>query len=185
MTEQIITKNFYNIISAGGGGSANSDSAFIWLMPTGLSRETATSDSTQIWSFKKPDKDTMQSYHKIYPVKYSKSLSEMTETEIYGVPYEELKDADNTHINYNITDSSTGLITGIKLTTTHINKSAQNETINGILYQMLNNTSSSAKKYNLILTKFDTPITIAPTESYQFTLDLDNIFQSFPATIGS
>ena len=185
MTEQIITKNFYSIMSA--GGINDSSYAKTSLMPKSLSRTweyaTYSNNNTLISCLKSVSLRYITDFYHLQPVKFSKSLSDMTESEIYSTPYEKI--FNRTSYNcYAITDSSTDSNTGIKLVTTHTNTGNSNEIINGVM--LIGRASDSdSSTYNLILTKFDGDITLAPTESYQFTLDLDNIFQSFPATIGS
>lgn len=183
MTEQIITKNFYNILI--GGGSSASNSTLVYMMKRDLNRTTVygNGNSDLIQFLKQANTDHIPNYYKLYPVYYSKSLSGFTESEVYGRAYE---------TNFDITgrrclaakDDSTGLNTGLKFITTHTNTSGSNEVINGTLL-IGGNSSTDSSNYNLILTKFDADITLAPTESYQFTLDLPNLFQSFPATLGS
>ena len=185
MTEQIITKNFYSIVSA--GGIHDSSYAKTSLMPKTLSRKweyaTYSNNNNLISSIKSVSLEYISNFYHLQPVKFSKLLSDMTESEIYSTPYENIF----TRTSYNcyaITDSSTDSNTGIKLVTTHTNNGDSNEIINGVM--LIGRASDNdSTTYNLILTKFDKDIILAPTESYSFTLDLPNLFQTFPATLGS
>lgn len=181
MTEQIITKNLYSIIASGGADTSN---AHTYLMPTTLNRASMDTVS-QMWkAFHIPNTTTLGTYYKLYLTNYSKSLPEMTESEIYShnVVYY------MTNLNcYAINDSSTGLKQGIKWVATYTNTESENKEFNGITlkYQYQQSSSSPVQYYNLVHIKFDSPIIVAPTESYSFTLDLDNIFTTFPSTLGS
>lgn len=185
MAEQIITKNLYNIISD--GGIHDSSYAKTPLMPKSLSRSweyaTYSNNNSLIPALKSVSLDYISNLYYLQPVKFSKSLSDMTESEIYSTPYEKIY-TRTSYSCYAITDSSTDLNTGIKLVTVHTNTGDSNEIINGVMLIGRANSNDSST-YNLILTKFDADITLAPTESYQFTLDLDNLFRTFPTTIGS
>ena len=183
MTEQIITKNFYSIITSGGGGKASSDSANVAFMTQDLNRFYMASDSAPIFSLKQPQTGIISTYYKFYPAYYNKSLSDMTESEVYGANtniYRTLAIASQN--NYLITDELSNT-TGVRLVTTYTNTSTTaNGVINGTNLKLLD---ASGHYFNLIHTKFDKDIIVPPTESYTFTLDLNNLFQSFPATIGS
>lgn len=183
MTEQIITKNFYSLLAA--GGDADGNTIYTCLMPTTLSRFYTqinnSSAGTIFSSLRSFNSSYTNNCYFLYPVKYSKLLSGLTENEIYSVPYESIMTNGLTRNNYPITDSSTNMNSGVKLVTTYTNSGNSNTIINGVLLRGYDNS----RYYNLILTKFDGDITVAPTESCQFTLDLDNLFQTFPATIGS
>lgn len=183
MTEQIITKNFYNILI--GGGSFNNTTTVVYMMKRDLNRTSEYGNSTNdlITYFKQANSQYLGKYYKLYPVYYSKPLSEFTESEIYGQAYENLFSINAKE--YPITtDDSTGLNTGFKIITTHTNTSGSDEVINGTLL-IGGNASTNSSNYNLILTKFDANITLATNESYQFTLDLPNLFQPIPSTLGS
>ena len=184
MTEQIITKNLYSIISDGGNFSSTQDYYVTTsLMNTQLNRKSpVTNNNPNMFTvLKGANVSKILNYYSLSPVYYPKLLSEMTESEIYSAPYETAFARSSENV-FKMTDDSTSQTTGLKLITTHTNTSGKNEIINGIL---LVTTDRNSNIYNLILTKFDVNITLAPTESYQFTLDLNNIFQSFPATLGS
>ena len=179
MTEQIITKNFYSILASGGAKSGNYPSTY--LMTISLSRKNVPANSNLVNSLKSVNPSDINSYYKLYPVRYSKLLSGLTEGEVYETNIEKIMTATLTQNNYAIVDNSTNLNSGVKIVTTYVNDGNSNEIINGVLLRA-NDTSDS---YNVILTKFDADITVAPTESYQFALNLDNLFQTFPSTLGS
>ena len=186
MTEQIMTKNLYSMICDGGNfGSPYEYYITTSLMNTQLNRVSpVTNNSLNMFTtLKGANVNRILDYYTLAPVYYSKQLSAMTEGEIYGTPYE-TRFAITSKRAFKIIDDSTSLTTGLKLVTTHTNTSETNEMINGVLLVVSDN-NSSPNTYNLILTKFDQNITLAPAESYQFTLDLGNIFQTFPVTIGS
>lgn len=182
MTEQIITKNLYSIIASGGNGQGSS--CYTYLMPTTLSKSYIGTGS-QIWEvFHIPTTDSLGIYYKLYLTNYPKALSEMTESEIYS---HNVRTSMTNSTNYTIVDSVTNSISGLKWVATYTNTGSENVEFNGITLKCAfqQNSSSPTQYYNLVHIKFDIPITIAPTESYSFTLDLDNLFQKFPATIGS
>lgn len=179
MTEQIITKNFYNLLTSGGAQGGNYPSTY--LMNISLSRKSVSANSSFINALKSVNLSDINSYYKLYPVRYSKLLSALTEGEVYGTPFEEMMTTTLTQNNYAIVDNSTNLNSGVKIVTTYVNDGNSNIIINGVLLRVVDSSNS----YNVILTKFDADITVAPTESYQFALDLGNLFQTFPATIGS
>lgn len=182
MTEQIITKNFYSIIAGGGGGRASSDSAYIALMSLDLTRYYVASDTAPIFSLKQPQTTTMTTYYKFSPSYYYKSLSDMSESEIYGANNDVFKTFTiSSQNNYLIQDENSNT-TGVRLVTTYTNTSGSDEVINGTTLKLYD---GSSRYFSLIHTKFDADIIVPPTESYTFTLDLNNLFQSIPATIGS
>lgn len=184
MTEQIITKNLYSIISDGGNFSSSYEYYITTsLMNTKLNRTSPVTNSNlnMFTTLKGANANKILNYYSLSPVYYPKPLSEMTEGEIYGAPYE-TRFARTSENVLKMTDDSTSQTTGLKFITTHTNTKETDEVINGIL---LNVSDGSSNTYNLILTKFDVNITLAPAESYQFTLDLDNLFQTFPSTLAS
>ena len=108
----------------------------------------------------------------------------MTESEIYS---HNVKTSMTNSTNYKIVDSETNSISGLKWVATYTNTGSENAEFNGITlkYQYQSSSSYPIYYYNLIHIKFDAPVIIAPTESYSFTLDLDNLFITFPSTLGS
>lgn len=185
MTEQIITKNFYSIISEGGDtGTSYAYQVISYLMKTDLNRGAYISNYSNFDIFstlKGANTDKILNYYSLVPVHYPKSLLEITESEIYSTPYD-ASFTKTSELVSKITDNSTNLTTGLRFITTHTNTSESNEIVNGII---LIGKPTNSTTCNLVLTKFDADITLAPAESYQFTLDLPNLFQSFPATLGS
>lgn len=181
MTEQIITKNLYSIMASGGSDTTN---AYANLMPTTLSRFNVGTSNTVWENFHKPKVSAITTNFILYPVNYSKSLSEMTESELYA---HDSNIIPTSKTCYEIPNESTGLISGIKWVSTYTNTGSENVVINGVKLVFAYQTSSSYpfNYFNLVHTKFDNAITVPPTESYSFTLDLDNIFTTFPSTLGS
>ena len=181
MTEQIITKNLYSLMASGG---ADANNTYACLMPTTLSRFHIGTSNTIWGNFHMPKVSQIPSNFCLYPTNYSKPLSEMTESELYAHA-STIIPADKTC--YEIPNESTGLVSGIKWVSTYTNTGSENVVINGVklvfAYQV--NSSQPYYYFNLVHTKFDNAITVLPTESYSFTLDLDNIFTTFPSTLGS
>ena len=130
-----------------------------------------------------PDISRIGTFYKLYLTNYPKALSEMTESEIYN---HNVNTAMTNSTNYKIVDSVTNSISGLKWVATYTNTGSENKEFNGITlkYQYQYN-SNPITYYNLVHTKFDNVITVLPTESYSFTLDLDNIFTTFPDTLAS
>ena len=182
MTEQIITKNLYSIIL--GGGLGNTSTCYTTIMPTTLSSVNLATDSNMWRAFHMPDISSIGAFYKLYLTNYPKALSEMTESEIYS--HNVNTDMTNS-TNYKIVDSVTNSISGLKWVATYTNTGSENKEFNGITlkYQYQYNTSHPLTYYNLVHTKFDNVITVLPAESYSFTLDLDNLFITFPSTLGS
>ena len=182
MTEQIITKNLYSIIL--GGGSGDAATCYTTIMPTTLSSAHLATDSNMWQAFHMPNISRIETFYKLYLTNYPKALSEMTESEIYS---HNVNTAMTNSTSYKIVDSKTSSISGLKWVATYTNTGSENVEFNGITlkYQYQSSSSYPIYFYNLIHTKFDTPVIIAPTESYQFTLDLNNIYVTFPTTIGS
>lgn len=179
MTEQIITKNLYSILASGG---VDANTAYANLMPTTLSRFNMGTSNTVLENFHKPKVSDIPTNYILYPVNYSKSLSEMTESELYS---HETNIVPTSKQCYGIPNASTGLTSGIKWVSTYTNTSNKNVTINGVKLVLEHTANNTLRYFNLIHTKFDAAITVPPTESYSFTLDLDNIFTTFPSTLGS
>ena len=182
MTEQIITKNLYSIIL--GGGLGNTSTCYTTIMPTTLSSTNFATDSNMWLAFHMPNISRIGTYYKLYLTNYPKVLSEMTESEIYS---HNVNTAMTNSTNYKIVDSETNSISGLKWVATYTNTGSENNEFNGITlkHQFQQSSSYPMQYYNLVHIKFDSPIIIAPTESYSFTLDLDNIFTTFPSTLGS
>ena len=185
MTEQIITKNLYSLMSPGGGGNTSTNYTYITLMPNTLSRDTDQTTSNPFWTnFKNRNISNIGTNYFLNPTHFSKALSEMTESEIYGAITS--SPDGGTQTVQEIKDSSTGLTTGLKFIKTYINNTNNNITINGVTLKLKYTDAKNYTRYcNLVLNKFDGEIIVHPAESYQFTLDLDNIFISLPSTIGS
>lgn len=179
MTEQIITKNLYSIMASGG---VDANTAYANLMPTTLSRFNIGASNTTLENFHKPKTSDLPTNFALYPTNYSKSLSAMTESELYS---HETKIIPTSKQCYGIPNESTGLTSGIKWVSTYTNTSDANVTINGVKLVFSYQAGNTFHYFNLIHTKFDAAITVPPTESYSFTLDLDNIFTTFPSTLGS
>ena len=181
MTEQIITKNLYSIVASGGAG--NSSNCYTYIMPTTLSRSSIDTGS-QMWkAFHVPNTDSLDTYYKLYLTNYPKALSEMTESEIYS---HNVNTSMTNSTNYTIVDNKTNSISGLKWVATYTNTGSENKEFNGItLKYQYQYSSNPTYFYNLIHIKFDAPVIVAPTESYSFTLDLDNLFITFPSTLGS
>lgn len=182
MTEQIITKNLYSIIL--GGGLGNTTTCYTTIMPTTLSSTNLSTDSNMWEAFHMPDMSRIGTFYKLYLTNYPKALSEMTESEIYS---HDVKTSMTNSTNYEIVDSGTNSISGLKWVATYTNTGSENVEFNGITlkYEYQSNSSNPTRVYNLIHIKFDAPVIVAPTESYSFTLDLDNLFITFPSTLGS
>ena len=182
MTEQIITKNLYSIIL--GGGLGNTTTCYSTIMPTDLSSAHLATDSNMWEAFHMPDTSRIGTFYKLYLTNYPKALSEMTESEIYS---HNVNTAMTNSTSYKIVDSETNSISGLKWVATYTNTGSENVEFNGITlkYQYQAGSSYPTYFYNLIHTKFDTPVIIAPTESYSFTLDLNNSNITFPSTIDS
>ena len=182
MTEQIITKNLYSLMAF--GGDMDTSNVYACLMPTTLTRFYVTSSDTTWGNFHKPDVSSIPTNFILYLVNYSKPLSEMTESELYA---HEANIIPNNENCYEIPNASTGLCSGIKWVSTYTNTGNKDVIINGVklVYKYPIYNPSSFKYFNLVHTKFDNAITVLPTESYSFTLDLDNIFTTFPSTLAS
>ena len=180
MTEQLITKNLYSLITCGGKEYSSSNANFL-MMPDTLSRQYLDTYTSNMWAaFHTANISNIPSYFTLRPVYYSKALTELTESEIYtkgyDIGYNPIKQTC-----YKIMDDSANYPSGIKLVSVYTNTGSENITVNGVCLR----SNDSSKYYILIHSKFDSPITIAPTESCSFTLDLDNIYVTFPTTIGS
>ena len=181
MTEQIITKNLYSLMASGGDRDTNN--VYACLMPTTLTRYYVKSSDTTWGDFHKPVVSSITSNFILYPVNYSKPLSEMTESELYAHAANIIPNNKNC---YEIPNDSTGLCSGIKWVSTYTNTGNENVIINGVkLVYACKVGGSSFNYFNLVHTKFDNAITVLPTESYSFTLDLNNLFTTFPSTLGS
>ena len=180
MTEQIITKNLYSLITCGGGEYSSSSANFL-MMPNTLSRQYLNNYTSNMWAaFHTANASNIPSYFTLFPAYYSKALTELTESEIYQKGFDHAYNPDK-QTCYKIMDASADFPSGIKLVSVYTNTGSENITVNGVCLRGFENS----KAYTLIHSKFDSPITIAPTESCSFTLDLNNIYVTFPTTIGS